>query len=93
MHSIRQRFRDLALNLWWTWQPDVIELFRDLDPQGWRETNHNPLAVLLRLDDEALRHQAADHSLKARLNFQFRRLQEYLMGPNLVRPARADAAD
>src|SRR3954451_25384286 len=27
-----ERLRELARNLWWTWQPNVISLFRDLDP-------------------------------------------------------------
>lgn len=78
MHPVRQRFRDLALNLWWTWQPDVIELFRDLDPPLWRSTNHNPIAMLLHLGDEDLRTRVIDHALEARLNFHYRRLQEYL---------------
>ena len=72
------RLTELALNLWWTWQPEAIELFRDLDRGRWREANHNPLAVLVRLNDEELRQRVIEHSLEARLNFQYRRLQEYL---------------
>ena len=29
--QIVDRLRELARNLWWTWQPNVINLFRDLD--------------------------------------------------------------
>lgn len=76
---MRQRIRDLALNLWWTWQPDVIELFRDVDPLLWRDTHHNPLAMLQQLSDEDLRQRVRDRALEARLNFQCRRLQEYLL--------------
>ena len=32
----------LARNLWWTWHPEVINLFRDLDPIRWRQLDHNP---------------------------------------------------
>lgn len=64
MDSIRQRIRDLALNLWWTWQPDVIELFRDVDPLLWRDTHHNPLAMLQRLSDEDLRQRVRDRALE-----------------------------
>ncbi len=35
----------IAHNLWWTWHPDVINLFRDLDPIRWRQLDHNPIAV------------------------------------------------
>ena len=81
MHPVRERIRDLALNLWWTWQPDVIELFRDLDPHLWRATHHNPIAVLQQLSDDDLRQRVIDHSLEARLNLQFHRLQDYLAAP------------
>lgn len=79
MDPMRQRIRDLALNLWWTWQPDVIELFRDIDPPLWRDTHHNPLAMLQQLSDEDLYQRVRDRALEARLNFQCRRLQEYLL--------------
>ena len=44
--ELRQRLEQLALNLWWTWQPDVIELFRATDAEVWRDSNHNPIAIL-----------------------------------------------
>ena len=38
--------RELARNLWWTWQPEVLGLFRELDPAAWRQLDHNPIALL-----------------------------------------------
>ncbi len=38
--------RELALNLWWTWEPDARALFRHLDETLWHRTNHNPLRML-----------------------------------------------
>ncbi|MDP6107444.1 MAG: DUF3417 domain-containing protein, partial [Candidatus Brocadiia bacterium] len=40
--DIAAELRELARNLYWTWQPEVIDVFRDLDPRLWREVNHNP---------------------------------------------------
>lgn len=77
MHVIRERLNALALNLWWTWQPDVIQLFRDLDPDRWRKANHNPLAVLT-LSDAELRRHIVERSLAGRVNYHYRRLQDYL---------------
>ena len=37
---------DIAYNLWWVWDADAVELFRRIDREKWRETNHNPLALL-----------------------------------------------
>jgi starch phosphorylase len=68
----------LALNLWWTWHPEVIEIFRDLDPIAWRDTNHNPIGVLQQMSDDALARQVEMLSIETRVNFEFRRLQDYL---------------
>ncbi len=37
---------DVAYNLWWTWNPDAIELFRWVDTDMWEKSNHNPVAML-----------------------------------------------
>ena len=38
--------RDLVFNLWWTWEPAARALFREINPELWHQTNHNPLRVL-----------------------------------------------
>jgi glycogen phosphorylase len=38
--------RELAHNLWWTWEPDARKLFRDLNVALWDQTNHNPIRML-----------------------------------------------
>lgn len=72
------RLEQLALNLRWTWHPTVIELFRDLDPVLWRETNHNPVALLQRLGPDALLRRVETLSLESRISYHYRRLQQYL---------------
>ncbi|WP_376788794.1 alpha-glucan family phosphorylase [Thermoflexus sp.] len=54
------RLRDLASNLWWTWQPDAQRLFQRLDPVLWEEVRHNPVALLRRI--ERIRLNAAAQS-------------------------------
>ena len=50
----------LSLNLWWSWQPHAREMFRSLDHQAWRESNHNPLRMLALLPPEILQNAAKD---------------------------------
>jgi starch phosphorylase len=38
--------RELAYNMWWSWEPTARRLFRDLDVPLWEETNHNPVRML-----------------------------------------------
>jgi len=68
----------LARNLWWSWHPEVINLFRDLDPIRWRQLNHNPIALLSEFTPERLEMRAAELVLYSRINHAFRRLKEYL---------------
>jgi glycogen phosphorylase len=72
------RLRELARNLWWVWQPEVIDLFRSLDPELWTETRHNPIVFLKQIDPEALQKQAEKMALDSRVDYAFRRLKEYL---------------
>jgi len=37
------RLNELAYDLWWSWNPEAREVFRDLDYPLWRFTDHNPL--------------------------------------------------
>src|SRR5438128_161855 len=50
--SLTMRLHQLASNLLWTWEPEVIGIFRDLDPDLWRQVNHNPVALLAALPAE-----------------------------------------
>jgi starch phosphorylase len=68
----------LAGNLWWSWQPEVINLFRDLDPIRWRQLDHNPIALLSEFTPERLEMRAAELVLYSRINHAYRRLKEYL---------------
>ena len=38
--------RDLAYNLWWTWNPNAQRLFNRMDNALWERLNHNPLRFL-----------------------------------------------
>lgn len=44
---------NLTKNLWWTWNPEAVELFSIIKPKVWEQSNHNPIALLgsLTLDD------------------------------------------
>jgi len=73
----------LARNLWWTWHPEVINLFRDLDPIRWRQLDHNPIALLRDFTPETLAARAAEMVLFSRINYAHRRLKEYLSNTQL----------
>lgn len=38
--------RELARNLWWTWEPRARALFREIDTDLWNKHNHSPIRSL-----------------------------------------------
>jgi len=49
-----ESLREIAGNLWFSWNMDAVELFDHLDERLWRETNHSPLQTLIRLSRQRL---------------------------------------
>jgi len=50
----------LAYNLWFSWQPDCVDLFHRLDRQLWEEVNHNPVKLLGSISQERLNERLED---------------------------------
>lgn len=55
-----RRLNELASDLWWSWNAEAREVFRDLDLPLWRFTDHNPVLLLHLVEPERLEHAAAD---------------------------------
>jgi starch phosphorylase len=73
-----RRLSHLAQNLWWSWDPDMTTLFRELDPVLWRELDSNPVALLRQMSIDRLEERASELALHSRINYGYRRMQEYL---------------
>src|SRR6202166_25555 len=74
----QERLWELARNMWWSWDHDAISLFRDLDPVRWRQLNQNPVSLLAEFPLAKLEARATELVLHSRINYAYRRLQEYL---------------
>ena len=75
---VQERLFALARNMWWSWDYDTISIFRDLDPLRWRQLNNNPLALLSEMPLAEIERRASDLMLHGRINYAYRRQQEYL---------------
>ena len=58
------RLRDLAYNLWWTWNPQAQELFALLTPGLYTRLRHNPVAFLEAIAPERLDEAARDEKYR-----------------------------
>jgi starch phosphorylase len=50
----------LSQNLWWSWEPHVAALYRDLDPFLFESVQENPVLLLQRVAPARLQRAAAD---------------------------------
>jgi starch phosphorylase len=74
----QERLWALARNIWWSWDHDCIGLFRDLNPTRWRELNQNPISLLSEMKFGEIERRATELVLHSRINYVYRRQQEYL---------------
>ncbi|RMG13601.1 MAG: alpha-glucan family phosphorylase [Deltaproteobacteria bacterium] len=75
-----ERLERLARNFFWAWQPEVMNIFRDLDPRLWTRVNHNPIRMLQELPREAIAERSRDLAIESRVVYALRRLDDYLAG-------------
>ena len=74
---VEERLWALARNMWWSWDADAGQLFRELDRPRWRELNHNPVSLLNEFPLAKREARAAELGLHSRINYAYRRLREY----------------
>jgi starch phosphorylase len=72
------RLDELAENLWFSWSPQVRELFANLDPDLWRKVEANPRLFLRCVHQAVLDRAAADEAFVGRYQTLLAKLDEYL---------------
>ena len=76
--SLHQKLSELSSNLWWSWQPEVSEIFRQIDPPRWSELMHNPVILLKEYDADRLEERATEMVLHSRVHAAYRRWRKYM---------------
>ncbi|MFI6324015.1 alpha-glucan family phosphorylase [Nonomuraea sp. NPDC050556] len=84
---------ELVHNLRWSWHPESMDLFTEVDPVLWEQSGHDPVAMLGAVDSTRLRELAADRRFLRRLADAADDLREYMTGPRWYQtlPGAAEA--
>lgn len=72
---------ELSKNLWWVWNSEAKNLFRDLDHNLWRAVGENPVMLLQQLSYKRFKEIIADESLMDRIDGVYRSFQDYMKEP------------
>jgi len=70
--------REIAYNVLWTWDHELLELFMRLDPDLWESTNHNPVQMIGRIRQEVLNAALRDDAFMAQLQRALDHCREYV---------------
>src|SRR5215213_11009682 len=68
----------LSENLWWSWQPQAEDLYRDLNPVLFDSLEENPVLLLSAVAPARLRQAAADPDYLARYDEVMKRFNDLL---------------
>ncbi len=73
-----QPLLQIAHNIWWTWNPEAIQLLRRVDTELWDRLSHNPVAVLGNLSTERIDELLHDTAFLAHLERVREELDRYM---------------
>ena len=85
-----EKLSEISRNIWWAWNFEATELFRDLDPELWKECGQNPVLLLERMSYEKLEALAKDKVILRRMNDVYTKFRDYMdVKPDETRPSVA----
>lgn len=70
--------REIAMNLWFSWNWEAVQLFMRLNPELWERCYQNPVLMLGSLSQEELEAAAGDESFVANVRRVHEHLLEYM---------------
>ena len=81
---------EIAHNMWWVWNFEARDLFRDLDPEIYHDVKHNPVMLLERLTFERKEEILKDKALMKRIKDVYTQFRKYMdVKPDTKRPSVA----
>jgi phosphorylase/glycogen(starch) synthase len=76
-----RKLEELSRNIWWCWNVDAVELFESIDPEAWKATEQNPVALMKGLSVEQIADLENNEDFIDRLNKVYVQFKEYMGQP------------
>ena len=81
---------EIAHNMWWVWNHEARDLFRELDVDIYHDVRHNPVMLLQRLTHVRKQEILKDKALMKRINDVYAKFRKYMdVKPDTKRPSVA----
>ncbi|MCZ6683757.1 MAG: alpha-glucan family phosphorylase [Planctomycetota bacterium] len=88
-----KRLRELSYNLWWSWHPDALEMFRRLDVELWNDVVQNPVRFLTHVAQKRLDQAASDDAYLAHMNRVLQAFDSYMTSETWFSRKHAEFVD
>ncbi len=75
---------EMAYNLLFSWNPEIIALFRRLDRRLWEETGHNPVLMLSQLSRHRIEELSQDEAFLSYMQRVYQEFKTYLTTPHFA---------
>ena len=84
------KLEELAHNMWWVWNYEARDLFRDIDSELYHDVKHNPVMLLERLSYTRKEEILKDKALMKRIQDVYAKFRKYMdVEPDRTRPSVA----
>ncbi|RPH32342.1 MAG: alpha-glucan family phosphorylase [Bacteroidales bacterium] len=70
---------ELSKNLWWSWNPDSVELFESIDPALWAKCEQNPILFLEKITFTRYQELENDTAFVEKLHTIYLQFTSYMM--------------
>ncbi len=85
-----KKIEEIANNIWWVWNSDAKNLFRNIDKEAWIEAQSNPIRLINILSYEKLQKLANDKEFISKLDAVYDNFKTYMNVPlNTQKPSIA----
>ena len=73
-----EKLQVLARNLWWVWNDEATELFKEIDGAAWDEAGRNPVLFFEKVSIETLEKVEKDSALIKKIDSVYKKFDEYV---------------
>lgn len=72
---------EIAYNIWWCWNDNAKELFKNMDPELWKSSQHNPVKLFNQIDYSRLKELGANSGFMDKVSEVYTCYKEYINTP------------
>jgi len=73
-----KRLKELAYNLWWSWNYEAQKLYSKINPLLWEKVYHNPVKFLLEIDQNSLIRASENKNYLSLYDSVFEKFDSYM---------------